>query len=49
MSLKIKNILLALFIITIFIGCAQEKEAKELVDEDVKGLKVSANGRYLII
>jgi Protein of unknown function (DUF4038)/Putative collagen-binding domain of a collagenase len=46
MSLKIKNILLALFTITIFIGCAQEKKTEESVD--VKGLKVSSNGRYLM-
>ena len=39
MSLKIKNILLALFIITIFIGCTQKKNTEESVD--VKGLKIT--------
>jgi hypothetical protein len=46
MSLKIKNILLALFTITIFIGCAKKRNTEESVD--VKGLKISSNGRYLM-
>lgn len=46
MSLKIKYILLALFTITIFIGCTQKKNTEESVD--VKGLKISSNGRYLM-
>ena len=48
MNFTIQKSILVLFAIATFIGCAQEKEAKELVDEDVKGLKVSANGRYLM-
>ncbi|TKC02389.1 glycoside hydrolase family 140 protein [Pedobacter cryotolerans] len=46
MSLNIKNFLSTLIVIAIFIGCTQEKKTQENVD--VKGLKVSANGRYLM-
>ncbi|RYG08190.1 MAG: DUF4038 domain-containing protein, partial [Chitinophagaceae bacterium] len=48
MSSNIKNFLLILIVVATFIGCAQEKKKDNKQDNNVKGLKVSENGRYLM-
>ena len=49
MCLKSRNFILSLIVIATFIGCAGEKK-KDAIDElSAKRLKVSANGRYLMI
>lgn len=48
MNFNIKTFLLALTVIATFIGCAENKKKDSSEEKTLHGLKVSANGRYLM-
>lgn len=48
MNFNIKTFLLALTVIATFIGCAENKKKDSSEVKNLHGLKVSANGRYLM-